>query len=216
MASVDYEKAYGLQTTVTGTVVCNAKNRNIMLQKIAELETTTTRMNLMLKESRGELGGEHDDNCPICLEPINNGLVILKCNHRFCPSCFAQHSRVANNCPMCRDEFSTKPKTVVPMPRHVRESIINSLFEHAPHGEIAYFNRLVTSIKMKSFEDAVKSLQYVTKNNCTLSCKGVIAWYDAGLSTDARVPIWRAMPGTEAHQAQSRDRPITTVRTNQG
>ena len=35
-----------------------------------------------------------------------SGEVTLKCGHRMCPSCFAQHSRVNNTCPYCRDEFA--------------------------------------------------------------------------------------------------------------
>lgn len=45
------------------------------------------------------------EECPICMEEMA-GEVTLKCGHRMCPSCFAQHSRVSNACPYCRDEFA--------------------------------------------------------------------------------------------------------------
>ena len=41
----------------------------------------------------------------ICMEEMS-GEVTLKCGHRMCPSCFAQHSRVSSACPYCRDEFA--------------------------------------------------------------------------------------------------------------
>ena len=45
------------------------------------------------------------EECTICMEEMA-GEVTLKCGHRMCPSCFAQHSRVSNACPYCRDEFA--------------------------------------------------------------------------------------------------------------
>jgi ribosomal protein S27E len=48
---------------------------------------------------------EKKEECSICMEELS-GEVTLKCGHRMCPSCFAQHSRVSNTCPYCRDEFA--------------------------------------------------------------------------------------------------------------
>tara|TARA_B100000768_G_C11115441_1_gene305169 strand:+ start:97 stop:753 length:657 start_codon:yes stop_codon:yes gene_type:complete len=48
---------------------------------------------------------EKKEECSICMEEMS-GEVTLKCGHRMCPSCFAQHSRVSNACPYCRDEFA--------------------------------------------------------------------------------------------------------------
>jgi len=45
------------------------------------------------------------EECSICMEEMS-GEVTLKCGHRMCPSCFAQHSRVSSACPYCRDEFA--------------------------------------------------------------------------------------------------------------
>ena len=45
------------------------------------------------------------EDCSICMEEMS-GEVTLKCGHRMCPSCFAQHSRVSSACPYCRDEFA--------------------------------------------------------------------------------------------------------------
>jgi len=50
---------------------------------------------------------ETKEVCAICMEEMS-GEVTLKCGHRLCPSCFAQHSRVSNTCPYCRDEFAPK------------------------------------------------------------------------------------------------------------
>tara|TARA_B100000925_G_C21975076_1_gene459716 strand:- start:298 stop:981 length:684 start_codon:yes stop_codon:yes gene_type:complete len=48
-----------------------------------------------------------NEECSICMDEMK-GEVILKCGHKLCPECFAQHSRKNNTCPFCRDEFSPK------------------------------------------------------------------------------------------------------------
>ena len=48
-----------------------------------------------------------DEECTICMD-VMRGEVKLKCGHKMCPECFAQHSRKTNTCPYCRDVFSPK------------------------------------------------------------------------------------------------------------
>ena len=90
-----------------GCPKANAFNRNLLMTEyykmckaLEKAEDATS-----LKEL-AEGGGE---SCPICLEPITRGLVVLKCGHQFCASCFAQHSRTDNKCGLCRDEFAPPP-----------------------------------------------------------------------------------------------------------
>jgi len=46
------------------------------------------------------------DNCPICMEGINDtNCCTTKCGHKFCLECFVKHSKIKDNCPMCRREF---------------------------------------------------------------------------------------------------------------
>jgi len=94
-----------------GCPKANANNRNILMveyykmhkaaealaEQLAEIDNATR-----LKELAK--GGGHE--CPICLEPMTKGLVVLKCGHQFCAMCFAQHSRTDNKCGLCRDVFA--------------------------------------------------------------------------------------------------------------
>jgi len=50
---------------------------------------------------------EEKDECSICMD-VMRGEVKLKCGHKMCPECFAQHSRKNNTCPYCRDVFCPK------------------------------------------------------------------------------------------------------------
>ena len=47
------------------------------------------------------------EECSICMD-VMRGEVKLKCGHKMCPECFAQHSRKNNTCPFCRDDFAPK------------------------------------------------------------------------------------------------------------
>ena len=65
----------------------------------------------MLKTIEPHCNKDMDEEieCIICNEPLE-GKVELKCGHKMCPECFANHSRVNNTCPFCRDEFAPKVK----------------------------------------------------------------------------------------------------------
>lgn len=47
-----------------------------------------------------------DEDCPICLEPLNKDVVKLSlCSHRFHKKCINQHFKLnGESCPMCRAE----------------------------------------------------------------------------------------------------------------
>ena len=57
-----------------------------------------------MKMRKQEKGVESEE-CNICMD-VMRGQVTLKCGHKLCPECFAQHSRKNNTCPYCRDVFS--------------------------------------------------------------------------------------------------------------
>ena len=72
-------------------------------------------------------GHEEADSqqCSICMEDMC-GKVSLSCGHEMCPKCFAQHSRVSNTCPFCREEFAPKPKRQSKMSEHQLDYIADS------------------------------------------------------------------------------------------
>jgi hypothetical protein len=55
-------------------------------------------------------------NCVICMDEIDDNLCMLKCKHAFCVSCYSQHIRIKNDCPLCRDVICEKVKKGVILP----------------------------------------------------------------------------------------------------
>lgn len=47
--------------------------------------------------------GEVMEECAICLEPITDGRVTLRCNHAFHGQCLCNHLVRDGRCPLCRD-----------------------------------------------------------------------------------------------------------------
>ena len=75
-------------------------------------------------ETKDNLYNDDIENCVICFENINNNYAKLKCSHKFCISCFVQHARLNNTCPLCRDEFSIKPKKNLEMSDEIRNNLV--------------------------------------------------------------------------------------------
>lgn len=125
MLSFPLSKTYAWELAASGQPdMRKAQNRrNVcdMVTRLHEKLEETVSENRVLKAKEGL---ECDSTCPICMEPMQ-GTTILKCGHSLCAACFAQHSRLANTCPFCRDEFAPKPrKPREQMPREVITSII--------------------------------------------------------------------------------------------
>jgi hypothetical protein len=161
-----------LELTSKGEIMCSIKNRNRMLEHLEELQSMINRQNM-----RQKITEKH--TCPCCLEEIKNGIVILKCSHVYCPSCYAEHSRHDNKCPMCRDEFASKPKKTETIPEQSIDAIIEQMFDSAPNGANKYFEDMAVKIKMRSLRDATNIITYITKANCKLISQHVVDWYDA-------------------------------------
>lgn len=52
-----------------------------------------------------------NNDCPICYEKIGDtNFTITSCGHKFCNPCLFKHMDNNNECPMCRTEFTTKPR----------------------------------------------------------------------------------------------------------
>tara|TARA_B100000795_G_scaffold101959_1_gene75142 strand:+ start:182 stop:805 length:624 start_codon:yes stop_codon:yes gene_type:complete len=98
---------------------------------IVKLSEETTRNNELrtrvAQRTRVVAHANRDDeptpSCSICMEDMH-GRVTLVCGHEMCPDCFAQHSRVNNTCPFCREEFAPKPKKQYKMPLYQIDGIV--------------------------------------------------------------------------------------------
>ena len=161
-----------------GCVKASATNRDLIFEayyklakEAAEISKNYEKLQNTVKINEASQEENHGE-CPICLEPISNGLVILKCGHKFCAECFANHSRQDNKCGMCRTEFVDKrPRTA--LPDHEREWLVNQY-------RILKSNRLraiVTDIKMASLERAKEILASAHEDAATTLSKAVSQWY---------------------------------------
>jgi hypothetical protein len=92
-----------------GCIKANVSNRNTLVIGYWRLWRETqgsSSARIQRATMLTALAEEDHEECPICLEPISEGLVVLKCKHKFCASCFAQHARSDNKCGLCRDQFA--------------------------------------------------------------------------------------------------------------
>lgn len=46
-----------------------------------------------------------NEDCPICLDPLNKDVIKTKCNHHFHKACIVQSLVIKKNCPMCRQNI---------------------------------------------------------------------------------------------------------------
>jgi hypothetical protein len=58
------------------------------------------------------------------MESINDNICLLKCKHSFGVSCYSNHIRVKNTCPLCRAEICCKPKSMKKIPDSTVTSIM--------------------------------------------------------------------------------------------
>tara|TARA_B100001287_G_scaffold270760_1_gene269994 strand:+ start:373 stop:777 length:405 start_codon:yes stop_codon:yes gene_type:complete len=94
--------------------------------------------------------------CMICMDKMK-GKVTLKCEHEMCPLCFAQHARIHNLCPFCRDEFApaTSNTSKHLMPRNIAESMLtNTVNEY-------YYDSVENDID-NNFEDMIED-EYMSR-----------------------------------------------------
>lgn len=67
------------------------------------------------------------EECIICFEPIEEDVVILKCNHIYCVSCSIKHFRNKTACPLCQCEIVKENSLIKKseIPQTVLNEIIN-------------------------------------------------------------------------------------------
>ena len=68
---------------------------------------------------------KHDDNkgCPICLEPFDNPIELLNCNHKFCAGCLISSFAVKQECPICRTGYG---KIYGTMPKDATMTVVHA------------------------------------------------------------------------------------------
>jgi hypothetical protein len=155
---------------------------------IVKLSTETARNKEM--RSRVALANTDDEptpSCSICMEDMR-GRVTLVCGHEMCPDCFAQHSRVNNTCPFCREEFAPKPKKQSKMPLYQLEGIAAGWAEYvtmptAQEGT-GYFRRQADTLINKNDGTLAGRLAVETHIQWLITANGKILmqkvkdWYD--------------------------------------
>jgi len=152
------------------------------IAELAQRLSTETAKNKQLR-SRAALANydnEATPSCSICMEDMC-GRVTLVCGHEMCPECFAQHSRVNNTCPFCREEFATKPKKQSKMPLYQIDSIAemwaDSVATWTPTNS-NYFKRQLLVNRSKNDAQAEEHIRWLITANGKILMEKVKNWYD--------------------------------------
>ena len=152
------------------------------IAQLTEMLSTETAKNKQLR-SRAALANcdnEATPSCSICMEDMC-GRVTLVCGHEMCPDCFAQHSRVNNTCPFCREEFAPKPKIQSKMPLHQLNGIaemwaVEAELDTPTHPN--YFRRQLLRNRSKNYVDAEAHIRWLITANGKILMERVKQWYD--------------------------------------
>lgn len=65
------------------------------------------------------------EECVICFEPIEQDVVILRCNHIYCVSCSIKHFRTKTTCPLCQCEIVEENTNI--NRREIPERFVNEI-----------------------------------------------------------------------------------------
>ncbi len=128
------------------------------------------------------------EECSICMD-VMRGEVTLKCGHKMCPECFAQHSRKSNTCPYCRDEFSPKIEGKARLTQHLADEMVNDViedyFDSDEENEIdTKLSDLIDldrdeKVRINMAKIDIKSTIYAhMKETARLMCEDIEQWYD--------------------------------------
>ena len=149
---------------------------------LTERLSTETQRNKQLR-SRVALANSDQEatpSCSICMEDMC-GRVTLGCGHEMCPDCFAQHSRVNNTCPFCREEFAPKPKIQSKIPLYAIDAIAEAWADtvalNTPtHNN--YFKRQLQVNRSKNDIEAEQHIRWLITANGKILMEKVKNWYD--------------------------------------
>jgi hypothetical protein len=121
--------------------------------------------------------------CLICTEPMK-GRVTLGCEHEMCPDCFAQHARLNNNCPFCREEFAPAPKKQTKLP----VELLGTIADQWASGEYQwsapqdYFEKQRMINLNRTEGGGVEHLRWLVRENGKILMKKVKDWYDKDIN----------------------------------
>ena len=149
---------------------------------LTERLSTETQRNKQLR-SRVALANSDQEatpTCSICMEDMC-GRVTLGCGHEMCPDCFAQHSRVNNTCPFCREEFAPKPKKQSKMPLYAIDALAEAWADSVAHDtptHTNYFKRQLLLNRSKNDIYAEDHIRWLITANGKILMEKVKNWYD--------------------------------------
>lgn len=180
---LNFKDDYEWKTKNDGTPnMTSFKNKENLINILTRLNNFYNR-NKQQNNKENFLNNNRELNdCPICMEPIAEGIATLNCNHSMCIDCFANHSRINNTCPLCRDPFASKVKKQEHMLDETLDCIIDTyLSDH-------YINNCLELINQIDIIDANKTLEYrnkkkfiqikeILKSACKYFMKIVVDWY---------------------------------------
>ena len=109
-----------------------------------------------------------------------DGNVTLRCGHEMCPECFAQHSRVNNTCPFCRDEFASKVKVRNKLPIEGIEAIAETWAMQTR--ATGYFTNHLRTNRAKFMINAANAedhLEWLVRENAKILMNQIKGWYDS-------------------------------------
>ena len=128
---------------------------------------------------------EATPTCSICMEDMC-GRVTLGCGHEMCPDCFAQHSRINNTCPFCREEFAPKPKKQSKMPldtiHAIAEAWGDSVQRDTPNHS-NYFRQQLLELELSASEiETERRIRWLILENGKILMEKVKRWYDKDIA----------------------------------
>lgn len=117
----------------------NISNNPLISPRIFNIGVAPSKSKTNNKKQRRIISKGPKEECSICMDEMK-GEVILKCGHKLCPECFAQHSRKNNTCPFCRDEFSPKVQKKARLSEQVAnvmvKEVVEEYFDHEEESEM--------------------------------------------------------------------------------
>ena len=127
--------------------------------------------------------------CCICMDEAatQKGHSKLDCGHTYCVSCFTQHARLSNKCPLCREAFAPEPqKERERVPGFViNEQVQNQLDRMLPSledaEEVFSFLAFGASPVLESAQDQSNGydrLFTLLRNECLSAAISVANWYE--------------------------------------
>jgi hypothetical protein len=93
-----------------------------------------------------------------------------------CPECFAEHSRVNNTCPFCRQEFASKVKKREIMTDEQIDVIADQWTDSVSN--MGYFARARNRLDADTNEEREHYLQWLVRENGKLLMRNVSNWYE--------------------------------------